>query len=121
MNARAELSAFKQFILKGNTLDVAIGTIVSTAFSGIITSVVKDILTPLLNLISTTSWSNRFVLLRSGPHAPYKDKKAAADDGAVILTWGVFVENTINFVLQSLCLFVVIRIVHHISQRIAKP
>lgn len=118
MNARAEISAFKDFVLKGNILDIAIGTIVSTAFSGIVTSAVKDLLTPVLNLITTQAWSKRFVLLRKGPNAPYKDKQSAVDDGAVLLTWGTFVENAINFVLQSLFLFVIVRIVYHMGQRV---
>lgn len=120
MNARSEISAFKDFILKGNIIDIAIGTIVSTAFSGIVTSAVKDLLTPVLNLIGTRAWSNQYVTLRSGPNAPYKDRQSAADDGAVLLTWGVFVENAVNFVLQSLCLFLTLRVMHHLGKRIGK-
>lgn len=116
MNVRGELSAFKQFVLKGNIIDIAAGTLASTVFSGLVTSLTRDILSPVLGLLSTKPWDNHYHVLRKGPNAPYKDKAAAIADGAIVLTWGVFIETTINAALQTVCLFILIRAVYHVTR-----
>jgi len=105
------LKEFKQFALRGNVIDMAVGIIIGVAFSGIISSLVADMLMPPLGLLVGYDFSNLFVTLKqgaaqAGPYATLADAKKAA---AVTLNYGVFINTVVNFLIVAFSMFLLIR------------
>jgi large conductance mechanosensitive channel len=106
------LKEFKEFALRGNVVDMAVGIIIGVAFGTIVKSLVDDIIMPPIGLIlGGIDFSNFYVVLRegaaaSGPYAALADAQAA---GAVTINYGVFVNSVISFVIVAFALFLVIR------------
>lgn len=111
MNVKAEVGRFVQFMSRGSVIDLAIGTVIGGAFGAVVTTFVKDILSPLLDLISTKSLENGFFTLRKGPNAPYGTKEEGQKDGAVVMGCGAFVQAIINFIIQGFAIFLFVRTV----------
>ena len=85
---------FKKFAMRGNAIDLAIGVVIGVAFGGIVTSLVKDIINPPLGLLlGGIDFSNFYVVLKGA--GPYPSLKAAQDAGAVVLTYGLFINAVI--------------------------
>ena len=104
------LKEFKQFALRGNVIDLAVGVIVGAAFTSIVNSLVKDVITPPLGLITGgLDFSNLFFVLK-GPHTTTLAE--AAKDGAVTINYGIFLNNLISFVIVAFVLFLVVRSVN---------
>ena len=101
------IAEFKQFILRGNVLDMAIGVIIGGAFTAIVTSLNQDILTPLLGLIGGTDFTHLMYVLGEGEEAP-------------VLMYGNFITAVINFLITALVIFVLIKIINSITNRLAK-
>jgi large conductance mechanosensitive channel len=102
------VSEFKAFAMRGNAIDLAVGIVVGAAFTGIVNSLVKDLINPPLGLaLGGIDFSNFFVVLSGG--GPYSSLKAATDAGAVTLNYGLFLNTLINFVIVALALFIVIK------------
>lgn len=102
---------FKEFALKGNMIDLAVGVIIGAAFGAVMTSLVSDILMPLLGLLSGgVDFSNKMLVLKEGATAgPYATPAAAATAGAVTLNWGLFLNAILAFLLVVIALFIVIK------------
>lgn len=118
----AILKEFKQFALRGNLVDLAIGFTVGAAFSTVAKSLVDDVLMPPLGLVlGRTDFSDYYVLLREGPlaEAPYATREAAEAAGAVILTYGTFLTNILAFLVVALAMFVVIGVVNRAGKTLA--
>jgi large conductance mechanosensitive channel len=108
-------SEFKTFALRGNAIDRAVGIVIGAAFTGIVNSLVKDIINPPLGLaIGGIDFSNFFVVLSGG--GPYNTLKAASDAGAVTLNYGLFLNTLINFVIVALALFIIIKQINRLTQ-----
>ena len=105
------LKEFRDFALKGNVVDMAVGIVIGAAFGAIVASLVGDIIMPLVGLISGgVDFSQRFVILKEGlPPAPYASVAAAKAAGAVTLNIGTFVNLIVNFVIVAFALFLVVR------------
>ncbi|HEX3487667.1 MAG TPA: large conductance mechanosensitive channel protein MscL [Micropepsaceae bacterium] len=104
----ALLQEFKTFAMRGNAIDLAVGVVVGAAFTSIVNSLVKDIINPPLGLLlGGIDFSNFFVVLKGG--GPYPTLKAAQDAGAVTLSYGLFVNAIINFLIVAFALFMVVR------------
>jgi large conductance mechanosensitive channel len=105
------LKEFKEFALRGNVVDMAVGIVIGAAFGTIVSSFVADIITPLLGLITGgTDFSNLFFVLRDGtPPGPYPSLPKAAEAGAVTLNLGVFLNAVISFLIVSAALFAVVK------------
>lgn len=101
------IAEFKQFILRGNVLDMAIGVIIGGAFTAIVTSLNQDILTPLLGLIGGTDFTHLMYVLGEGEEAP-------------VLMYGNFITAVINFLITALVIFVFIKSINSITNRLAK-
>ncbi|MDR3596189.1 large-conductance mechanosensitive channel protein MscL [Clostridium sp.] len=98
---------FKEFAIKGNIVDLAVGVIIGGAFGKIITSLVNDIIMPLLGLlIGKVDFSNLFFALGSGN---YKTIQEAKDVGVVTVNYGLFINNVIDFLIVSFSIFIVIK------------
>ena len=110
---------FRKFAMRGNVLDLAVGVIVGAAFTGIVNSLVKDMIMPPIGLATGgLDFSNLFLVLK-GPHLA--TLKAAQDAGAVTINYGLFVNAIINFLIVALALFLVIRQINRFTTPKAAP
>lgn len=113
------LSEFRTFLMRGNVIDLAVGVIVGASFTGIVNSLVKDILMPPIGLLlGGIDFSNFFVPLKGG-HGE-ATLKAAQEAGAVTLNYGLFVNTILNFMIVAFVLFLLIRQINKL-QRSAQP
>lgn len=100
---------FKKFALKGNVIELAIGVIIGASFKTVVDSIVNDVVMPLLSIVTgNIDFSNRFINLSGGNFNTLEEAKEA---GAVVMTYGNFLNAVINFVLIALIIFIVIRFV----------
>jgi large conductance mechanosensitive channel len=102
------IKPFRDFALKGNMVDLAVGVIIGAAFGGVVTSLVNDILMPPLGLlIGGVDFANLFVALKPGVTlpGPYVSVAAAKAAGAVTLNYGVFLNTLINFTIVAGAVF----------------
>ena len=117
------LKEFKEFAMRGNVLDMAVGIIIGAAFGSIVTSLVNDLLMPPIGmLLGGADFSNLFFVLKegatSGPYASIAQAKAA---GAVTLNIGVFLNAVISFVLVAIAVFLLVRGVNRIRREEPPP
>jgi len=105
------LKEFKEFAIKGNAVDLAVGVIIGAAFGGIVNSLVKDILMPPIGLlIGGLDFSNKFLTLKGAPGGgTFNTPGEAAKAGAVTWNYGNFVTLVINFVIVAFCIFLVVK------------
>lgn len=98
---------FKKFAMRGNVLDLAVGVIIGASFTGIVTSLVNDVIMPPIGLaLGGVDFSNFFVVLKGTPEETLAAAKAAKD---VTLNYGLFINAVINFVIVAFVLFLMIR------------
>jgi large conductance mechanosensitive channel len=109
---------FKEFAIKGNAIDLAVGVIIGAAFGSIVTSLVKDILMPPLGLITGgLDFSNKFMILKAAPNgAVFATPAEAAKAGAITWNYGNFITLVINFVIVALCIFLLIRAINKMKK-----
>lgn len=113
------LKEFKEFAMRGNVLDMAVGVIIGAAFGGIVTSLVNDILMPPIGLVlGKVDFVNLFISL-SG--RSYPSLKAAREAGAATLNYGLFFNTVLNFLIVSFAIFLLIRQVNRLRRPEAAP
>ena len=112
------IKEFKEFAVKGNMLDMAVGIILGASFSGVVNSLVNDVIMPPLGLLlGGADFSELFVLLKAGvPGGPYATIALAKEAGAVTLNYGLFVNTLINFLVVAFSLFLVIRTMNRLRE-----
>jgi large conductance mechanosensitive channel len=116
------LKEFREFAVKGNVIDLAVGVIIGGAFGKIVDSLVKDVIMPLVNALfgGAVDFSNKYWVL-SGTIAPGMPLEAAQKSG-VVLAWGNFVTISINFVILAFVIFWMVKSVNRIrSEPAAAP
>lgn len=96
---------FKKFIMRGNVMDMAVGVIVGGAFTSIVTSLNEDILSPLIGIFGGTDFTYLTVTLGSGENAP-------------VLTYGNFITAIINFLITAFVIFLIIRSMNRVNDRV---
>ena len=98
---------FKEFIMRGNVMDMAVGVIVGGAFSAIVNSLVNDILMPVISLATgKIDFSNLFIALDGGEYA---NLAAAQEAGASVFAYGSFIQAVIQFLIIAFCIFMVVK------------
>jgi len=109
---------FKDFAVKGNVVDMAVGIIIGAAFGAIVGSLVADVLMPPLGLlIGNVDFSNLFIVLREGAQAgPYATPAAAKAAGAVTLNYGLFINTVLSFLIVAFAVFFVIKAVNRLKR-----
>lgn len=114
------LNEFKQFIARGNVIDLAVGIIMGAAFTGIVNSLVADILMPPIGkLMGGIDFSNFFFNLSEGSYATLQAAKSA---GAATINYGVFLNHLINFLIVSFAVFMLVKQVNRFRKaEDAKP
>jgi large conductance mechanosensitive channel len=102
---------FREFAIKGNAIDLAVGVIIGAAFGGIVNSLVKDILMPPIGLlIGGLDFSNKFMILKDSPGGgSFTTPAEAIKAGAVTWNYGNFITLVINFVIVAFCIFLVVK------------
>src|SRR6266404_6023795 len=106
------LKEFKEFAIKGNAVDLAVGVIIGAAFGSIVTSLVKDIIMPPISVLTGgLDFSNKFVVLKAGTNGATNFATPAEAVAAKAITWnyGNFVTLVIYFLIVAFCIFLVIR------------
>ncbi len=109
---------FKEFAVKGNAVDLAVGVIIGAAFGGIVTSLVSDIIMPPLGLVTGgLDFSNKFVVLKAGADGAtnYATPAAAEAAKAITLNYGHFVSVLVNFVIVAFAIFLLVRALHKLK------
>ena len=110
---------FKEFAMRGNVLDLAIGLVIGAAFGKIITSFVSDILMPPLGLLlGKVDFTNLYINL-SGTH--YDTLKAAKEAGAATINYGLFLGAVIDFLIVAFAIFLVVRQINRMKRKPAEP
>ncbi len=108
------LKEFKEFAMKGNVVDLAVGVIIGAAFGKIVDSMVKDVLMPPIGmLLGGVDFSSLFVVLTGGTFASLK---AAQDAGAPTVNYGVFLNTVVQFLIVAFCVFLVIKAVNRMKR-----
>ena len=114
---------FKDFAMRGNVLDMAVGIIIGAAFGTIITSLVNDVIMPPIGLLlGNVDFSNIFAVLKEGKTAgPYASVAAAKAAGAVTMNMGVFINTVINFIIVAFAIFMLIRSINQLKKKQEAP
>jgi len=112
------LNEFKQFAMRGNVVDLAVGVIIGAAFGKIVDSLVKDVIMPPIGLIlGKVDFSNLFLVMRDGAQpGPYLSVDVAQKAGAVTLNYGVFLNTMISFVIVAWAVFMVIKAMNKLKR-----
>ena len=101
------MDEFKKFIMRGNVMDMAVGVIVGGAFTSIVTSLNKDILTPIIGIFGGTDFSHLAIVLGSGEEAP-------------VLAYGNFITAVLNFLITAFVIFLLVKGINKLNDRFSK-
>ena len=112
------LKEFKEFAIKGNMMDMAVGIIIGAAFGTVVNSLVTDLLMPLISgIIGSPDFSNLYVVLRNPSGAAYASVKAARDGGAVVLALGLLINAIISFLAVAVALFFLVKALNRLRRQ----
>lgn len=118
------LNEFREFIAKGNVIDLAVGVIIGAAFQRIVDSLVTDIVMPVVGLVTGgTDFTNMFTVLRDGlkvpgPYASLAEAKAA---GATVIAYGAFVTQVIQFLILAWVVFLLVKMINRVRRTTPPP
>ncbi len=113
------LKEFREFAMRGNVVDLAIGVIIGAAFGKIVSSLVNDIIMPPLGLIlGQVDFSNLFINLSGQAYASLAEAQAA---GAATINYGLFINNIVDFVIVAFAIFIVVRQINRMTRKPAAP
>ena len=108
------LKEFKEFVMKGNVIDLAVAVIIGAALGRIITSLVNDIIMPPLGLLlGNVNFTDLFISLNGTKYATLADAQAA---GAATINYGLFINTIIDFILVALVIFLIIRQINRMKR-----
>lgn len=113
------LKEFKEFAMRGNVVDMAVGIIIGGAFGTIVKSLVTDVLMPPLGLLlGGVDFSDLFITLKQGTTAgPYATLAAAKSAGAVTLSYGLFINSVISFLIVAFAVFLLIKAINRLQRK----
>lgn len=117
------LKEFKEFAVRGSVIDMAVGIIIGAAFTGVVQSLVRDIMMPVLGLITQgVDFANDFIVLQEGgTPAPYSTIEAAREAGAVVLRYGAFLNALISFLIVSFAVFLIVKYINKLKRPVKTP
>lgn len=117
------LKEFKEFAIRGNVIDMAVGIIVGAAFTSVVQSLVKDLFMPLLGLLTSgVDFANDFWVLTEGTvPPPYATVEIAQEAGAVVLRYGAFLNALISFLIVSFAVFLLVRYINKLRNPKTSP
>jgi large conductance mechanosensitive channel len=113
------LKEFKEFAMRGNVMDMAVGIIIGAAFGKIVSSLVSDIIMPPIGkLMGGVDFSNLFLSLSGGQHASLDAAKAA---GAATINYGLFINTIIDFIIVAFAIFILVKAINKAKRKEAPP
>jgi large conductance mechanosensitive channel len=117
------LKEFKEFVMRGNVVDMAVGIIIGAAFGTIVKSLVSDVIMPPIGLLlGNVDFANLFVVLKEGATAgPYVALADAQAAGAVTINVGVFINTIISFIIVAFAIFLMIRKINQMKKKEEAP
>jgi large conductance mechanosensitive channel len=108
------IKEFRDFAMRGNVIDLAIGVIIGAAFGAVVNSLVKDVLMPPIGLLlGKVDFTNLFISLNG---TAYASLKAAQDAGAPTLNYGLFLNTIINFLIVAFVIFLIVRMMNRLQK-----
>jgi large conductance mechanosensitive channel len=111
------IKEFKEFAMKGNVVDLAVGVIIGAAFGKVITSMVNDVLMPPIGkAMGGVNFSDLFINLDSSK-GTFTSLKAAKDAGAAVIAYGSFINTIIDFLIVALCIFMVVKVMNTMKKK----
>ena len=113
------LQEFREFAVRGNVVDLAVGVVIGAAFGKIVDSLVKDVIMPPVGLaLGKTDFTNLFVVLKAGAApGPYPTLDAAQKAGAVTLNFGLFLNTIVSFVIVAFAIFLLIKAINALKRK----
>jgi large conductance mechanosensitive channel len=117
------LKEFREFAVRGNVVDMAVGIIIGAAFGVIVQSLVNDVIMPPVGLaLGNVDFANLFILLREGTEpAPYLTVEAAREAGAITINYGLFINAVISFLIVAFAVFLLIRYINKLKRPAETP
>lgn len=117
------LKEFKEFAMRGNVIDMAVGIIIGAAFGGVVISFVSDVIMPPIGLLlGKVDFANLYTILREGAiTGPFASLAEAKKAGAVTISYGVFINTIINFLILVFVVFLFIRSINKLRRREEAP
>jgi large conductance mechanosensitive channel len=117
------LKDFKEFAMRGNVVDMAVGIIIGAAFGTIVKSLVADVIMPPIGLLlGNVDFSNLFIVLKEGSTAgPYLALADAQKAGAVTINYGLFANTIISFIIVAFAIFILIQNINRLKKEEEKP
>ena len=113
------IKEFKEFAMKGNVMDMAVGVIIGGAFGKIVSSLVGDVLMPLIGkLTGGVSFVDLFVNLGDGN---YKTLAEAKEAGAAVFAYGQFIQNIVDFLIVAFCIFLMLKGINKLNRKKEEP
>jgi large conductance mechanosensitive channel len=117
------IKEFKEFAMRGNVVDMAVGIIIGAAFGAIVKSLVDDVLMPVIGLLmGNVDFSNYFLVLKAGkvpgPYATLADAKAAT---AVTMNYGLFINSVVTFLIVAFAVFLLVKQINALKRQEAAP
>ncbi|RGC53183.1 large conductance mechanosensitive channel protein MscL [Absiella sp. AM29-15] len=113
------INEFKEFIMRGNVLDMAVGVIIGGAFQKIIGSLVNDVIMPVISLVTGgVDFSNWFIALDGHHYASLAEAQTAK---AATLNYGTFITQVINFLIMAFVIFMMVKIMNTLANKVKKP
>jgi len=113
------IKEFKEFAMRGNVIDMAVGIIIGAAFGTIVKSLVSDVIMPPIGwLIGRVDFSNLFIVLKRGADAGiYKTVAEAEKAGAVTINYGMFINTVISFLIVSFAVFLLVKGINRVKRK----
>ena len=113
------IQEFKEFAMKGNVMDMAVGVIIGGAFGKIVSSLVNDVLMPVVGLVTGgVDFTNLFVTLGEGE---YETIAAAKEAGVGVLAYGQFIQNIVDFLIVAFCIFLMLKGINKLNRKKEEP
>ncbi len=113
------ISEFKEFAMKGNVMDMAVGVIIGGAFGKIVTSLVNDVLMPVISLATGgIDFTNLFINLGEGS---YSTLAQAQEAGASVFAYGSFIQNVVDFLIVAFCIFLMLKGINKLNRKKEEP
>ena len=113
------IKEFKEFAMKGNVMDMAVGVIIGGAFGKIVSSLVDDVLMPIIGkLTGGVSFVDLFVTLGDGD---FKTLAAAKEAGAAVFAYGQFIQNIVDFLIVAFCIFLMLKGINKMNRKKEEP
>lgn len=117
------LKEFKEFALKGNAFDLAVGVIIGGAFQKIVTSVINDLVMPFVGLVTgSVDFTQRFLVLKvpEGVESAFTTLQEARDAGATVFAYGAFITAVVDFIIMAFVIFLMVKLINKVKDSAKK-